>query len=148
MRDRLAQLIHIGLLAALVVWIVRNTYWTEVDVPSPPRGEARTNPFYAAQRLADSLGARTQWRRYLGEMPHRDAVIVLSSWRWSLSAARREKLQRWVEGGGRLVIDRSVRGDNDELERWSRVTREHGDFDALDASQRAQAERLGSQDCR
>ena len=32
----------------------------------PPKGEARRNPFYAAQRLAEQLGANTAWQHGLG----------------------------------------------------------------------------------
>ena len=39
-------------LIALVAWVANNTYWGDVRVPMPPKGEALTNPFYAAQRFA------------------------------------------------------------------------------------------------
>ena len=51
--------------ALLVTWIASNTYWAEVTMPMPPKGEALTNPFYAAQRFAEALGARTSWDRQL-----------------------------------------------------------------------------------
>ena len=46
----------IGLLVAIpltlaVVWVANNTSWTDATLPLPPRGEALTNPFYAAQRF-------------------------------------------------------------------------------------------------
>ena len=34
-----------------VAWIARNTEWGEVSLPTPLRGDAATNPFYAAQQL-------------------------------------------------------------------------------------------------
>src|SRR5687767_6342871 len=100
----IARIILLGAVVALVAWIANNTYWTEISVPAPLKGEAARNPFYAAQRLAEALGARTQWDRVLITPPH-DAVILLSAWHWSLSASRRENLERWVESGGRLVVD-------------------------------------------
>ena len=42
--------------------------------------------------------------------PPADSVIVLSAWHWNLSAGRREALERWVESGGRLVVDRTLVG--------------------------------------
>jgi hypothetical protein len=107
---------------ALVWWVARNTYWTEVKVPMPPKGEALTNPFYAAQRFAEALGAHTAWDRVFTE-PAPDAVIVLSGWHWTLSANRRERLERWVESGGRLVVDRMLVGGDDEFGRWSGISR-------------------------
>lgn len=108
-------------LTALVVWIARNTYWENVPVPLPLRGEALLNPHYAAQRFAESLGASTDRRHVLGDMPSPEDVMVLGSWHWNLVAARREKLERWVEAGGRLVVDRSLIGTGEAFERWSGI---------------------------
>ena len=40
--------------AVLASWIASNTEWTEVKIPLPPKGEAATNPYYAAQRFAEA----------------------------------------------------------------------------------------------
>lgn len=108
------------LLLVFVVWIARNTAWEDVTVPMPPRGDAARNPFYGAQRFAESLGANTVWDRTL-QAPPADAVLVLSGWRWNLSTRRRETLERWVESGGRLVTDRSVLNDA-AFEAWAGIT--------------------------
>ena len=63
--------------SALVAWVASNTYWADIKVPMPPKGEALTNPFYAVQRFAEALGARTAWDRVL-TVPPTDSVIVLS----------------------------------------------------------------------
>src|SRR5215213_9504791 len=102
----------IGLLVALplgllISWVLRNTYWEDIKVPMPPRGDALVNPFYAAQRFGEALGARTTWDRVL-TVPSPDAVMVLSAWHWSLATARRATLERWVEEGGRLVVDETL----------------------------------------
>ncbi len=110
-------------LAGLIVWIARNTYWEEVQVPQPLQGEAVTNPFYAASRLASLLGAHPKWERVLGAMPPRDAIVLPSAWHWGLLVSRRERLQRWVASGGRLVIDRSLIGGQKELADWTGVSR-------------------------
>jgi hypothetical protein len=110
-------------LAALLVYsIAGHTYWADVTVPLPPKGEAVVNPFYAAQRLAETLGARTTRSRELGS-PASDSVIVASAFHWSLSRSRRDALVRWVEAGGRLVVDRTVIDSEREFERWSRIAR-------------------------
>ena len=122
-----ALLLVIGL-AFLAVWVARNTYWDELDFPAAPRGEAARNPFYATQRFAENLGARTAWDRVL-TVPSSSAVIVLSSWNWNVNQTRRSALERWVESGGRLVIDAELRGDAADFEEWSGIVREYSDED-------------------
>jgi hypothetical protein len=119
-RSRIVWLLVGVLLVAFVVWVARNTYWADIEVPVPLRGEARTNPFYAVQRFAEALGARTAWDRVL-TVPPADSVIVLSDWHWNLSVGRREGLERWVESGGRLVVDGRLAGPLDDFERWSGI---------------------------
>ena len=108
--------------SVLVYWIASNTEWTEVKIPRPPKGEAATNPYYAAQRFAEALGARTFRDRQLA-VPPADAVIVVSAWHWTLTERRRYSLERWVESGGRLVVAGRLAGGEDEFERWSGITR-------------------------
>jgi hypothetical protein len=107
---------------ALIVWIASNTTWVDVPIPMPLKGDARVNPFYAAQRFAAALGARTTWDRTL-QVPDSNAVIVLSAWHWNLSESRRAALERWVESGGRLVVDDSVLGDH-AFSTWSGIVLE------------------------
>jgi hypothetical protein len=90
----------------------------------PPTGEAAENPFYAAGRFAEALGARSVRDRQLA-VPGRDAVIVLAAWHWDLTESRRYALERWVESGGRLVVAGPLSGGADEFERWSGVVRKH-----------------------
>jgi hypothetical protein len=111
-------------LIALTVWVANHTYWVDVKVPMPPKGEARVNPFYVVQRFAEALGARTTWDRVL-TIPPADGVIVLSTWHWSLSRTRRDAIERWVESGGRLVVDGTLVGREGEFEQWSGIV--HGD---------------------
>jgi hypothetical protein len=115
-------------LAALVFWVSSHTYWADTKVPLPPKGEALVNPFYAVQRFAEALGSRTAWDRVL-TIPSADSVIVLSEWHWSLSTSRRDAIERWVESGGRLVVDDTLSGGEADFERWSGITREYREHD-------------------
>jgi hypothetical protein len=110
-------------LIVLVVWIARHTYWDDATVAMPAKGEAATNQFYAAQRFAEALGARTR-RDHVFVLPPANAVIVVSSWHWSLSNSRREVLERWVAAGGRLVVDHTLIDSVAEFENWSGIIRE------------------------
>src|SRR5262245_6231631 len=110
-------------LLLLAVWIARNTEWVDTKIPMPPKGEAATNPFYAVQRFAETLGARTV-RDHTLAIPRSDAIIVLAAWHWSLSTSRRDALERWVESGGRLVVDQTIVGGDEDFERWSGIVRQ------------------------
>ena len=116
MKRRYVALLFVVGVALLVAWVARNTYWDEVDFPTPLKGEAARNPFYATQRFAEQLGAHAAWDRVLS-IPSPESVIVLSSWNWNVNQRRRAALERWVESGGRLVIDWALMGDPSDFER-------------------------------
>ena len=121
-RKRLAISLLVAVAGALFVfWIGNNTSWEDVKVPLPPKGQALINPFYATQRFAEALGATTAWDRML-TVPRADAVIVVSSWHWSLSKSRRAALEQWVQSGGRLVVDDSLIDPSDEFADWSGIS--------------------------
>lgn len=113
-------LIAIGLFAT---WIARNTFWDEVTVPMPSKGEALTNSLYAAKLLAEKLGVTAHSQRRLDSMPDTQDIIYLSYWNWDLIQTRREQLQRWVESGGRLIADRTLIGGDTALEKWTGIER-------------------------
>jgi hypothetical protein len=119
-RERLAWLAVIIAAIALVAWVANHTYWTDTKVPMPLRGEAATNPFYAVERFAQALGARTQWNRGLSLPPNR-GVVFISAWDWDLTSDRRRRIEHWVESGGRLVVDKSLISSTDAFEKWSGI---------------------------
>jgi hypothetical protein len=115
-------------LALIVAWVATVTEWGEVKLPTPLRGDAAVNPFYAAQKLVETLGATSERREALGDTST-DAVVVLSTWGWDINAARRAELERWVERGGRLVVDAGLITGNDSFEQWSGIAHEREDPD-------------------
>jgi hypothetical protein len=117
--------------ALLIVWVARNTYWEEVSVPMPMKGEARTNSLYAAERLVTALGATAHPQRNFVTLPDPDSVIYLAYWNWDLIPSRRERLEQWVASGGRLVADRSLVGGDQALERWSGIARSEVTFQSV-----------------
>jgi hypothetical protein len=119
-KDRGVKVVVALGLIALGAWICSNTSFREVKVRMPLHGEAARNPFYAAIRLSEELGANAAWERVF-TAPPADSVILLSEWNWTLSRARRERIQQWVEAGGRLIVDDSLIGDFEEFESWSGV---------------------------
>jgi hypothetical protein len=119
-RDRIGWLVILGLGVALFSWVARNTYWTHIQVPMPPKGEAATNPFYILERFSQALGARTRWNRGIS-LPPSNGVVFISNWNWELSNERRQRIEHWVESGGRLVVDESLLKGTDSFEQWSGI---------------------------
>jgi len=119
-RSRLMGLLLAVAAVALVAYIATNTYWDDIPIPTPPKGEAITNPFYTAQRFAQALGARARRERSL-VLPSTQSVVVMSAWHWDLSAERQAAIQQWVETGGRLVVDGALSGNRTLFEQWAGI---------------------------
>ena len=128
-RRHLIALAATPLLVVLGIWVAQRTQWEQVRVPMPLQGEARTNPFYAVQRFAEALGARTQWVRSGLDLPPGDGVVVLSGWHWDLSPTRTTALKQWVESGGRLVVDDLLVNNGDDFDAWSGIRQKHAELD-------------------
>jgi hypothetical protein len=122
-RHHLISTLAALVVVALIAWIASNSYWVESETRLGPRGEALTNPFYSAQRLADMLGAHTRLRHEIVRVPSPKAVIVLDDWNWSIFPERRRRLEQWVSDGGRLVASQSLLSDP-QFNTWTGVARE------------------------
>ena len=116
--------LYLAVIGAFVYWIAAHTYWADQVVPGSPRGEALTDPFYAAERLARALGARASYQR-LWRLPAPNAVVVMAYWDWDRSSTQRAQLQQWVQAGGRLVTDLNLLGRNDAFSDWSGIRRRY-----------------------
>jgi hypothetical protein len=145
MKSRIVPIVLLLALIAFFAWIGSNLERVERTVPVGLKGEAATNPFYAAIKLSEALDASAQWDHVLAQRPT-DSVILLSSWNWTLSHDRRQRLERWVDAGGRLVVDDTLIGDLDLFEKWSGIGESYDDEDSDEARTRpdpAQRELLG-----
>lgn len=103
-RNYLVTVLVVLALGAIGFWIARSTHWEEVTEHTPPQGDAATNPFYSAQRLAEILGAHTRLRHEIVALPPTRAVMVLSFWNWGIIPERSRRIEQWVQEGGRLVV--------------------------------------------
>jgi len=109
-----------GVVGLVFWWLAQNSEWIEVTVPGSLSGDAAQDPFYAATRLVDRLGAHSVPLHSLLAAPPTSAVLVITNWNWTLPA-RRARVQQWVARGGRLVIDSST-GTIAELQNWTRLS--------------------------
>ncbi|HVJ28982.1 MAG TPA: hypothetical protein VNA66_01625, partial [Gammaproteobacteria bacterium] len=139
-RPSALQIVLVVFVLLVVGLVVSNTTWGEVEIPTPLRGDAAKNPFYAAQKLVETLGATSERRESLDDTPS-DAVVVLSTWGWDIDRARREGFERWVEAGGRLVVDAALISGTDAFETWSGVSHERREIDPFDPNP-AEAQQL------
>jgi hypothetical protein len=121
--------------AALVLAVGAGGYWLYDGferVPAKewvgPSGEARLNPFLAAQRLVVRMGIRS---RELRSLPQLDAqtpngVLLMPNHRQALDAARIGRLLAWVGAGGHLIVEAEFPGVSDPLLDALGVARETG----------------------
>ena len=94
MTARVIKIIAFLIVVAFIVWLASNMKFKETTVKMPLKGEALHNPFYAAIRLSEALGAEAEWE-HIFTTPDTDSVIMISNWNWDLIHARRERLQKW-----------------------------------------------------
>jgi hypothetical protein len=139
-RARLIRIaIGVAIVGLLALFVFRLEF-IEVKVPAPLKGEARSNPYYAAIEFLDQLGADAAWERVLDSRPDQ-TVILLSSWNWTLNGTRRDRLRRWVEAGGRLVVDSSLHGNLDEFETWTGIGDLEADEEEIEAKEKEDLEK-------
>lgn len=119
-RNVIVGLVAVVLLGALGFWLANNTHWEDVELPGRLKEAAVSNPFYAVQHLSESLGAHTQVRREIVRMPDTQGVIVLEFWNWDMIPERRQRLEQWVNNGGRLVANQAQLNDQG-FQDWSGI---------------------------
>ena len=125
-RGYLNVILAVLVIVGITVWVAKSTHWEEITERTSVKGPALRNPFYAAQRLSELLGAQTRFRREIVAPPPADAVLVISFWNWILIPERRARIERWVQDGGRLVVGSDILS-YEEFERWSGIRRQAED---------------------
>ena len=124
-RDLSLKLVAAALVAALGIWFGFSTHWETVTIPTPMKGEAVRNPYYALTQFATSLGLHTQEISSVrGLAP--DAVLVLAEPGDAFTRPSADSLENWVEAGGRLVIEATSLESYPTLQTWSGVKPVHG----------------------
>jgi len=70
------------------------------------KGEARSNPLYAARLFLKQMGVPSETKNSLqglGSYPDTDIVLILDTRRSTLSKKKINQLVKWVESGGHLI---------------------------------------------
>jgi hypothetical protein len=118
---RWSQLLVAVILAAAAVWIAMHTYWDYVTVDNPPQGEAVGNRYYAFEKLTQRLAVRTSQVPTLRTLPAADGVLLVDDVRGALLDI--DALEKWVAGGGRLLVSPGALLSNARLRSWSGIGR-------------------------
>ena len=113
------QLLVAVVLAASVVWVAMNTYWDYEMVDNPARGEAMRNRYYTFEHLAQGFAIHTSQVPTLRTLPATDGVLVVDDLRGTQLYI--DALEKWVAGGGRLLLSRGALLSNRKLQMWSGV---------------------------
>ena len=117
MRGWLIPFGMLALVAAGVIWFLS----AFERVPSKewvgPSGEARRNPYLAAERFAARMGLQARQLRSLPELDALDprGALLLPSRRQALDPRRVQQLVAWVDGGGHLIVEAELVGVSDPL---------------------------------
>jgi hypothetical protein len=119
--SRWSQLLVAVVLAAVAVWIAMHTYWDYVTVDNPPQGEAVGNRYYAFEKLTQRFAIHTKQVPTLRTLPAADGVLLVDDVRGALLDI--DALEKWVAGGGRLLVSPGALLSNARLQSWSGIRR-------------------------
>jgi hypothetical protein len=112
----------LALVAALATWVAFKLHWETISVPTPAKGEALTNPYYALEHFVTHLGVHPQEISTVRGL-QAEAVLVLEESGDELTHPPVAALERWVEAGGRLVISSALLDAYPALRAWSGIKR-------------------------
>jgi hypothetical protein len=118
---RWSQLLVAAVLAAAAVWIAMHTYWDYATLDTPPQGEAAHNRFYTFEKLVQKFAVQTTQVPTLRTLPAADSVLLVDDLRGA--PLHIDGLEKWVEGGGRLLVSPGALLSNAKLQAWSGIGR-------------------------
>lgn len=77
--------------------------WEEVTIPQGYRGQARLDPFLAAQKLLQTYDHDAERLPALKQMPFSDEGVIVLSAEAGMPEGRAQQLLDWVQDGGHLI---------------------------------------------
>jgi hypothetical protein len=112
----------LALAAALSIWVAFKLHWETITVPTPAKGDALTNPYYALEHFVANLGIHPQEISTVrGLQP--EAVLILEESGDELTHPPVAVLESWVEAGGRQVFSSALLDAYPALRAWSGIKR-------------------------
>jgi len=113
-------LIPVGVLALAaigVLWFLSAFERVPAKEWVGPSGDARRNPYLAAERFAERMGLRARQIRSLSDLDtlSRTGVLLLPNRRQAIDPRRLRGVVAWVEGGGHLIAEAELLGVADPL---------------------------------
>ncbi len=122
-RKRTGVRILLGVLVVGMLVSCNQEHMIQEEVDLGYRGEARVNPFLAAERFLNQRGIEAQRQFSLSELPDENVVMILPK-----SAVRTEseawRLLEWVEMGGHLIY---ISKDSHLIANWNQAPKEDED---------------------
>lgn len=119
LRQGLIFALLLAVAGAIGYWFYSNFEKESKEVDIGFLGEARYNPVLAAQRYIQSFGVTARSEEGLTVLPPSKATLLIPSARYEMGGGEAERLRRWVEAGGHLVLVPSAAFD-EEYERADR----------------------------
>jgi hypothetical protein len=103
-------------LATGIFWFLKTYEYKAVPEYTGFRGEAKTNPLFAARLFLERMGIPAERKDSLQTLPTLDTVLLLDTPPDSLSQQKITKILGWVERGGHLIThpERIHHGEDDE----------------------------------
>ena len=91
------------ILGGISWWIYQNYDLVEIEEDTGYRGEARSNPLLAAERLLAALDIPVESRDNLVTLPPSDTTLLLTASRRHFGSKRNRRILAWVRAGGHLI---------------------------------------------
>jgi hypothetical protein len=119
--ERASSVLCGAILLAFIAWIALHTYWTDVMVPTPARGEAAQDPYYGIERLARELNVHARQILSLRVLPPPTGILYVNNFRDDFLHNRIDSLEPWVRSGGRLVLVGAGPWSSSVLRSWTGI---------------------------
>lgn len=106
-QNLLVGLILVLGIAGLSYWFLENFELREEEIPVGYKGEARSNPFFAARIFLREMGIeaeRIDMPDLNRELPLDNATLIITTLRGTMDDKKSQRLFNWVESGGHLLV--------------------------------------------